>query len=431
MGTEALQAFRRSAVAAGTNYPVARSTGVRSRRREASGASLYRAVRTLRAASGSRVPLGAPRWTPAHLRIDGHSSERFGSHLQNDRRGLCRTRLTIIDFAGWRTRSGKVGEAGRQSAGGELCSPTGNSEAGRAGDHACAASTQSLSRFARGCRWWPCPSPTTNPEWRRGSRARGACVVVPRRRLNAARLRKAVMLVLQDARYREAAQALQRTIQRDGRTWPRGRSHRTSAETSFDLAPGPIRRIGPHHAVPQFSHRRRFMHTLRTSSVELVVPQRLHRRELRSAPRGQGPRYQPRQNGDAKRLGQKEHREGRRDDACGLRQGRQQVQGAPSEGDPQETAAQSKNRRFKLDENQYLPPLPTERPQNADFPCAFVDRHGHGVGDPKDADQQCDRRSAPCRSMRQLDKLIVMRALGCGNGAQSRQSSFDLRLRAL
>ncbi|MGC1422077.1 MAG: glycosyltransferase [Terracidiphilus sp.] len=45
-------------------------------------------------------------------------------------------------------------------------------------------------------------------------RARGACVVVPRYRLNAARLRKAVMLVLHDGRYREAAQVLQRTIQR-------------------------------------------------------------------------------------------------------------------------------------------------------------------------------------------------------------------------
>ncbi|MGA9587610.1 MAG: glycosyltransferase [Terracidiphilus sp.] len=45
-------------------------------------------------------------------------------------------------------------------------------------------------------------------------KARGACVVVPREGLNAARLRKAVMLVLQDARYRDAARALQRTIQR-------------------------------------------------------------------------------------------------------------------------------------------------------------------------------------------------------------------------
>jgi zeaxanthin glucosyltransferase len=46
------------------------------------------------------------------------------------------------------------------------------------------------------------------------TKARGACVVVPRHRLNAARLRKAVMLVIQDARYREAARALQRTFQR-------------------------------------------------------------------------------------------------------------------------------------------------------------------------------------------------------------------------
>jgi len=38
-------------------------------------------------------------------------------------------------------------------------------------------------------------------------------VVVSRHRLNPARLRKAVMLVLQDARYREAAQVLQRAIQ--------------------------------------------------------------------------------------------------------------------------------------------------------------------------------------------------------------------------
>jgi zeaxanthin glucosyltransferase len=45
-------------------------------------------------------------------------------------------------------------------------------------------------------------------------KARGACVVVPRHRLNSATLRKAVMLVLQDVRYREAAQVLQRTIQR-------------------------------------------------------------------------------------------------------------------------------------------------------------------------------------------------------------------------
>jgi MGT family glycosyltransferase len=44
-------------------------------------------------------------------------------------------------------------------------------------------------------------------------KARGAGVVVPRRRLNRARLRKAVMLALYDARYRQAAQALQRAIQ--------------------------------------------------------------------------------------------------------------------------------------------------------------------------------------------------------------------------
>jgi len=45
-------------------------------------------------------------------------------------------------------------------------------------------------------------------------KARGAGVVVPLRRLSAARLRKAVTLVLQDAGYRDAAQGLQRTIQR-------------------------------------------------------------------------------------------------------------------------------------------------------------------------------------------------------------------------
>jgi UDP:flavonoid glycosyltransferase YjiC (YdhE family) len=46
------------------------------------------------------------------------------------------------------------------------------------------------------------------------AKARGACVVVSHRRLNAARLRKAVMLVLQEPGYREAAQLLQRNIQR-------------------------------------------------------------------------------------------------------------------------------------------------------------------------------------------------------------------------
>ena len=44
-------------------------------------------------------------------------------------------------------------------------------------------------------------------------KARGAGVVVLRRRLNRARLRKAVMLALHDARYRQAAQVLQRAIQ--------------------------------------------------------------------------------------------------------------------------------------------------------------------------------------------------------------------------
>jgi zeaxanthin glucosyltransferase len=45
-------------------------------------------------------------------------------------------------------------------------------------------------------------------------KARGACVVVPRRKLNVATLRKAVMLVLQDDKYRQAAQILQRAIRR-------------------------------------------------------------------------------------------------------------------------------------------------------------------------------------------------------------------------
>ena len=44
-------------------------------------------------------------------------------------------------------------------------------------------------------------------------KVRGACVVVSRHRLSRARLRKAVRLVMEDARYRDAAQALQRAIQ--------------------------------------------------------------------------------------------------------------------------------------------------------------------------------------------------------------------------
>ena len=44
-------------------------------------------------------------------------------------------------------------------------------------------------------------------------KARGACVVVSRHRLTTARLRKAVLLVLGDAGYREAAHDLQRAIQ--------------------------------------------------------------------------------------------------------------------------------------------------------------------------------------------------------------------------
>ena len=44
-------------------------------------------------------------------------------------------------------------------------------------------------------------------------KARGACVVVSRYRLNASRLRKAVRLLLENGSYREAAQGLQRAIQ--------------------------------------------------------------------------------------------------------------------------------------------------------------------------------------------------------------------------
>ncbi len=44
-------------------------------------------------------------------------------------------------------------------------------------------------------------------------KARGACVVVSRHRLNPARLRRAVLLVLHETRYREAAEVLQRAIQ--------------------------------------------------------------------------------------------------------------------------------------------------------------------------------------------------------------------------
>ncbi len=47
-------------------------------------------------------------------------------------------------------------------------------------------------------------------------KARGAGLVIPRRRLNAARLRKAAMLVLQDASYRKAAQGLQKAIEQLG-----------------------------------------------------------------------------------------------------------------------------------------------------------------------------------------------------------------------
>jgi zeaxanthin glucosyltransferase len=46
------------------------------------------------------------------------------------------------------------------------------------------------------------------------AKARGVCAVVPLRRLNAARLRKAVLAVLEDGQYREAARAMQRALQK-------------------------------------------------------------------------------------------------------------------------------------------------------------------------------------------------------------------------
>ena len=93
-----------------------------------------------------------------------------------------------------------------------VCSPTGDSEAGRAGDHACRPK-HGPRVASEGVPLVAVPLGNDQPGVGGGLKARGACVVVSRHRLNPARLRKAVMLVLQDARYREAAQVLQRAIQ--------------------------------------------------------------------------------------------------------------------------------------------------------------------------------------------------------------------------
>ncbi len=84
-------------------------------------------------------------------------------------------------------------------------------------------------------------------------KARGACVVVPRRSLSAARLRRAVQLVLREPSYRAAAQALQRafrTLQGPDRAAeiiaevlqlrsPRSVSLSTETETSFGMVTEP------------------------------------------------------------------------------------------------------------------------------------------------------------------------------------------------
>ena len=103
MGAEALQASRRSAVAAGANHPVARSAGVRivgekPARLHYTGPFVHSEQRP-----AIEFPWERLDGRPLIYASMGTLQDRFGSHLQNDRGGLCRTRRTISDFAGWRT----------------------------------------------------------------------------------------------------------------------------------------------------------------------------------------------------------------------------------------------------------------------------------------------------------------------------------------
>ena len=76
-----------------------------------------------------------------------------------------------------------------------------------------AASTRLLESLSEGVPLVAIPLGNDQPGVAARVKARGACVVVPRRRLTPQRLRKAVTLVLRDPSYLQAAQALQRAIQ--------------------------------------------------------------------------------------------------------------------------------------------------------------------------------------------------------------------------
>ena len=213
MGTKALHASRRSAIAAGANYPVARSTGVRS--------PSARSQRGFTIPGRSVHPQQRPAVEFPWERLDGRPLiyASMGT-LQNGSEAIFRT----------------IAEACAGLDAQLLISLGGGLDPARlgklAGDPLVVSFAPQLEILKRAalvithaglntvleslCEGVPLvavPLGNDQPGVAARLKARGACVVVSRHRLNAARLRKAVMLVLQDARYREAAQVLQRAIQ--------------------------------------------------------------------------------------------------------------------------------------------------------------------------------------------------------------------------
>src|ERR1035438_1818182 len=175
----------------------------------------------------------------------------------------------------------------------------------------------------------------------------------------------------------------------------------------------------------------KLLHRLRASSWGLVMAKRLHRREMRAAPRGNGAGNQSGKYRNTKRLQQMQRRNGCGDDARGLRQGREQPERAPSYAQAENPPGEAEHDRFRLDEQHDAPALPAQRAQDADLACPLEDRHRHGIGDAQNTHQQGDRGGAPGGGMCQQNDLVIAGALSRRNGVQTGQGGLDLGLGSL
>src|SRR5208337_1007357 len=105
----------------------------------------------------------------------------------------------------------------------------------------------------------------------------------------------------------------------------------------------------------------------------------------------------------------------------------EQAQRAPSHGDAEQATGESQSGGLRKDEQDDVSALPSQGAQDADLAGALEDRHGHGIGDAENADEESDGRCAPGHGMSQRDNLVVGGALGGGIGSSAGQSGLNGR----